>query len=193
MQVRHDQPMQKAVELLRLYRERGDLAYEGEGITQLQHGWQCARLARQAGATPALQLAAWLHDLGHLASGLEGTPTLRGVDDGHEHAGARLLEKLFGAAVAEPVALHVAAKRYMVAMRPGYLAALSADSTRSLALQGGPMNAGECTAFAASPWAGDAQRLRTWDDLAKDPALKPVSNDAALAALAALMESVSDR
>jgi predicted HD phosphohydrolase len=183
--------MNKAIELLRLYRERGGLAYEGEGITQLQHGWQCARLARQAGASPALQLAAWLHDVGHLTSGLAGTPTLRGVDDSHEHAGARLLGALFGVAVAEPVALHVAAKRYMVTIRPGYRAALSADSTRSLALQGGPMSAEECTSFAGSPWADDAQRLRAWDDLAKDPFLKPASDDAALASLAALMESVT--
>ena len=67
-----------------LFAEHGDLCYEGEGITQLQHAWQCGRLARQARATPELELAAWLHDLGHLMTGLQGSPAQRGIDDAHE-------------------------------------------------------------------------------------------------------------
>ncbi len=46
--------------IIALYAARGQLAYEGEGVTQLQHGWQSTRIASRAGAGPALQLAAWL-------------------------------------------------------------------------------------------------------------------------------------
>jgi phosphonate degradation associated HDIG domain protein len=170
-----------------LYAERGHFAYEGEGVTQWQHAWQSARLARLAQAAPALELAAWLHDLGHLMSGLAGTPTLDGVDDRHEEVAARALRPLFGDAVAAPVALHVAAKRYLVATAPGYRERLSADSVRSLALQGGPMSNAECEAFRRLPHAGDALRLRAWDEAAKDAALLPPDPAAAQAELRALM------
>lgn len=170
-----------------LFRERGHLAYDGEGVTQLQHGWQSARLARRAGAGAALELAAWLHDLGHLASGLPGSPTLEGIDDGHETLGAALLRPLFGPAVATPVALHVAAKRYLAATRPGYLQLLSPDSRRSLALQGGPMARPEADAFIAQAHARDALRLRAWDDGAKQAGLHPDDAAQALEELLALM------
>ena len=177
-------------QILLLYLERGGLAYDGEGVTQFQHGWQCARLAREAGASPALQLAAWLHDLGHLMTGREGTPTLQGIDDSHEALGAQALVAAFGAAVAEPVALHVEAKRCLVAAQPAYLESLSPDSVRSLALQGGPMSAEERVQYLLRPHAKDAMRLRVWDDRAKQPDLWPADPAAAWAELVALMESV---
>jgi phosphonate degradation associated HDIG domain protein len=170
---------------------RGHLAYEGEGVTQLQHAWQCGRLARQAGATAALQLAAWLHDLGHLMTDLEGSPTLRGIDDAHEARAAHVLAPVFGAAVAEPVALHVQAKRCLVTLRPGYFERLSPDSVRSLALQGGPMGQQEVEALLASPHGRDALRLRVWDDTAKDPALRFDSVAQAIGELRDLMAQVS--
>jgi len=177
--------------LLDLYRRRGDLHYEGEGVTQLQHGWQCGELALRAGATPELQLAAWLHDLGHLVSVLPGTPTTQGLDDRHESVAAALLRPLFGDVVAEPVALHVQAKRYLVGAQPGYRERLSADSLRSLALQGGPMDAAEQAAFGRRPFAGDAIRLRAWDDAAKTPGWQAPDRAAAIDALAALMRAVA--
>lgn len=173
--------------ILALYRSRGGLAYEGEGVTQLQHGWQCGRLARHAGATPALQLAAWLHDLGHLMTGWEGSPTVHGLDDAHEALAERVLTPLFGPAVGVPVALHVAAKRWLVGSQPGYRESLSPDSVRSLALQGGPMSLPECEDFVARPHAREALRLRVWDDRAKDPGLQPPDGESALEELAALM------
>lgn len=174
-----------------LFATRGHIAYDGEGITQLQHGWQCARLARRAGASPALQLAAWLHDLGHLMTGLDGTPTTRGVDDGHEHLAGRALCDVFGADVAGPVALHVLAKRCLVGAQPGYLDSLSPDSIRSLELQGGPMPADEAEAFMQRPHARCALRLRIWDDHAKNAALHPESRTQALEELQALMRQVA--
>lgn len=174
--------------IVELFARRGHVAYDGEGITQWQHAWQCGQLARRAGASPALQLAAWLHDVGHLLTGLEGTPTLQGHDDRHEALAAQALRPLFGAAVAEPAALHVEAKRYLVSSSPGYRERLSPDSIRSLALQGGAMNAADCAAFLRMPHAADAMRLRVWDDMGKEPAWQPGAD--AEAELIALMRSI---
>jgi phosphonate degradation associated HDIG domain protein len=174
-----------------LYRWHGKLANEGEGITKLQHAWQCAQLARRAGATVALQLAAWLHDVGHLMTGLQGTPTARGINDGHETLAARALEPLLGPEVAQPIALHVDAKRYLVHTQPEYALRLSPDSVRSLALQGGQMTAAEAHVFIQKPFVRDALRLRTWDDLGKDPDWQPGSTDEALTWLHQLLGQVS--
>ena len=186
-------PMQdpvQTVDVVDCLRRHGGLSYEGEGISQLQHAWQCARLAQRAGAPPALRLAAWLHDLGHLLTGLQGSPTLHGIDDRHEALGAAVLRGQFGPAVSEPVALHVSAKRCLVATRGDYASGLSADSVRSLALQGGPMDDAECAAFLALPMARDAMRLRVWDDLAKQPDWRYDSENAALAELSALVQAL---
>ena len=130
--------MHSTESVLALYARRGDLAYDGEGISQLTHGWQCAQLALRAGASPALQLAAWLHDLGHLLTDLEGSPTLRGIDDRHEITGASVLLAIWGADVAEPVRLHVQAKRYRVATQQ--TTSMRCHRIRSAALRckGGP-------------------------------------------------------
>jgi phosphonate degradation associated HDIG domain protein len=177
-------------DILDLYRQRGALAYEGEGITQWQHAWQCGRLAAAAGASPALRLAAWLHDLGHLVTGLEGTPTLRGLDDRHEALAERILHPLFGDVVSQPVALHVQAKRYLVGTRPAYAESLSPDSQRSLALQGGPMSPDECADFASRQFADQAVQLRAWDDRGKRSDWHPADPQAAWDELAALMSQL---
>lgn len=179
--------MKRWDDVLALYGRLGQLAYAGEGVTQWQHAWQCGQLARNAQATPALQAAAWLHDLGHLLDGETDTPSLHGVDDRHEARAAALLQPLFGTAVARPVALHVQAKRYLVTTRPDYAARLSADSQRSLALQGGAMPAHEAALWRAQPHAVDALRLRIWDDLAKHPGWQPASREAAMAELGELL------
>ncbi|MDY0744437.1 phosphohydrolase [Paucibacter sp. R3-3] len=174
-------------DLIRLFERHGHVEYAGEGVTQWQHAWQCGQLARNAYAVAPLQLAAWLHDIGHLLDGEADTPTLHGHDDRHEARAAALLAPLFGDAVARPVALHVEAKRYLVTRQPDYAARLSADSVRSLALQGGPMGADEAERWRAQPHADDALRLRAWDDQAKSPARWPPSREQALEQLAALM------
>jgi len=160
--------MQKMMDsLLALYEQSGDLVYSGESVSQLMHAWQCGRLAEKSGASAALQLASWLHDIGHLWVNLEGTPTLRDQDDVHEAMGAQLLYPVFGPAVSEPIRLHVLAKRYLVSTRETYARKLSPDSIRSLRLQGGVMTPEECAAFEAEPFFADAVRLRVWDDLGK--------------------------
>lgn len=177
-------------EIVDLYARKGGLRYAGEPVTQLQHAWQCAQLAARAGAAPALRLAAWLHDIGHLYADDPGTPTLAGVDDRHERMGAAALRPLFGDAVAAPVALHVDAKRYLVGARPGYFARLSEESVRSLALQGGPMADEERARFESLPFFADALRLRAWDDAAKAGDWAAPDPEIALAELAGLMAAV---
>jgi gamma-butyrobetaine dioxygenase len=100
-------------------------------------------------------------------------PRPRGTDNRHSDAGADWLAQWFGEEVTEPVRLHVAAKRYLCAVEPGYLAALSPASAYTLEVQGGPMTTAERAEFEANPQAGVALRLRRWDDEAKDPAASP--------------------
>jgi phosphonate degradation associated HDIG domain protein len=178
-------------EIVELFACRGGMRYEGEAVSQLQHAWQCAQLARQARAPSALQLAAWLHDLGHLLTDMPGSPTLVGVNDGHEHVSAAALQPLFGDDVTAPIALHVEAKRYLVTVRAGYFERLSADSIRSLALQGGPMSNEEAEGFLARPFSREAIRLRAWDDMAKAADWLPESEGAALSELADLVSKLS--
>ena len=149
---------------------RGAEQYSGEPVTQLEHALQTAARAEAEGADDELVTASLLHDLGHLLQDLgsgDDSPTLRGVDDVHQYAALPFLRGLFGERVLGAIRLHVDAKRYLCATRPGYPAALSADSQRSLLLQGGVFNADQATAFIAHPGAPDAVRLRLWDDLAK--------------------------
>ncbi|MDP3761166.1 MAG: phosphohydrolase [Ramlibacter sp.] len=154
-----------------LFAERGGERYAGEAVTQLEHALQCALLAEADGADDELVTAALLHDLGHLLHDLGDTPSLQGVDDIHQYRALPFLRGLFGEAVIEPVKLHVDAKRYLCATRPGYFAALSDDSKRSLGLQGGIFNEGQAEAFIAQRGAADAVRLRVWDDQAKTAGL----------------------
>ncbi len=177
--------------LLAVYQAQGHRMYDGEPVTQLEHACQCGYLAEKSGAHSALQLASWLHDVGHLWVNAEGSPTLRGENDAHEEVAARLLMPLFGSAVSEPVRLHVAAKRYMVTTRPTYAKKLSSDSVRSLALQGGLMSEEECAQFELEPYASDALKLRVWDDLAKNASWFEVDRDEAFEQLSALMDTVS--
>jgi gamma-butyrobetaine dioxygenase len=136
----------------------------GEPVPIGEHMLQAGALAEAAGAAAALVAAALLHDIGHLLGGDDG-------EERHGASGARWLSQWFGDAVTEPVRLHVPAKRYLCAADPGYLALLSAESVRTLSMQGGPMTAAEVASFEALPFYGDAVAVGRWDDQAKDPAV----------------------
>jgi phosphonate degradation associated HDIG domain protein len=167
-----------------LFARRGGEMYAGEPVTQLEHALQTAALAEGDGADDQLITASLLHDLGHLLQDLGETPTLRGVDDVHQLAALPFLRGLFGERVLGGIRLHVDAKRWLCFSRPGYRTALSADSQRSLTLQGGVFDAAQAAAFIAQPGAQDAVRLRLWDDLAKTAgaATPPLSHFLAIAA-----------
>src|SRR5580704_13155026 len=149
-------------EIFQAFDARGGEAY-GEDVSQLDHALQCALLARDDGAGEALIAAALLHDYGHLFEG-RGEAAGEGHDARHEAFGARLLERWFGPEVTRPIALHVAAKRYLCATEPAYEAGLSAASVLSLSLQGGRYDPGQCRRYERAPFAADAVRLRRWDD-----------------------------
>jgi [1-hydroxy-2-(trimethylamino)ethyl]phosphonate dioxygenase len=164
--------MSVAADILAIYGAHGAGSYFGERVSVTEHCLQAAHFAQAAGAPEALVVAALLHDIGHL---LEAAPDDIGewtVDAHHEQTGARWLARHFGAAVSEPVRLHVAAKRYLCATDVHYLARLSPASVHTLRLQGGLMNAHEVTQFEAERFSQDALRLRRWDDQGKIAGLK---------------------
>jgi phosphonate degradation associated HDIG domain protein len=158
-------------EIMDLFARRGTAAYHGEAVSQTEHALQAAELAEREGASDNLVVAALLHDVGHLLDGQDEDLADRGLDGRHEEAGCSWLALHFGSTVTEPIRLHVAAKRYLCAIDPGYLADLSPSSRLSLSLQGGPMSAEERANFESNPSYHDAVRLRHWDDTAKVPGL----------------------
>ena len=155
-----------------LLERRANGAYGLHDVTQREHALQAAALAEADGQPDALIAAALLHDIGHLVHDLGENPAAEGVDDRHEELGHAWLIRHFGPEVTEPVRLHVAAKRYLCAMEADYFARLSPDSVRSLALQGGPMDAAEVAAFEALSHHSAAVTLRRYDEAAKVPRLE---------------------
>lgn len=151
------------------YFDRCGSEYYGEDATQLQHALQVADLAREHGCTEPMVAAALLHDVGRFMEDVDNDAELDGIDTRHEICGAALLNIYFGTAISEPVRLHVAAKRYLCAVEPEYLASLSRASILSLGVQGGPMSADEVRLFEAEPYYDDAVTLRRFDDLGKRP------------------------
>ena len=154
-----------------LFRRHGHEQYAGEPVTQLEHALQTAHLAEASGADDPLVTACLLHDLGHLLADQGATPTLRGIDDTHQYFALPFLRGLFPSGVLDAIKLHVDAKRYLCKVDAGYYERLSADSKRSLALQGGVFDESGAAAFLALPGARDAVMLRHWDDLAKQAGL----------------------
>lgn len=136
----------------------------GENVSMLSHALQTAAQARASGGTNELVLAGLLHDVGHLSerAGAWGDPD-------HAESGALRLQQLLPPAVVEPVRLHVAAKRWLVANDSTYLDQLSEASKVTLGQQGGPFDDIESAAFSDSMWAADGVALRRCDDHAKDP------------------------
>lgn len=178
--------LQGAEAAVSLLLERGGAMYGGEAVTQLEHALQAAQCAEQAGEADTLVVAALLHDIGHLMHGLGEDCADRGRNDHHEEVGARYLERTFGPAVAEPVRLHVAAKRYLVATDPEYRALLSPASVQSLALQGGAFGRQGILGFERRKFGPEAVRLRRYDEAAKVPG----ATTAALEHFAAIARSL---
>ncbi|MER7584922.1 TauD/TfdA family dioxygenase [Kitasatospora sp. NPDC097691] len=150
-----------------LFAGEGAGEYLGEEVTMAEHMLQAAAAAEAAGAPDHLVAAALLHDVGHFRGALHGRDLMQGNDNRHSDTGADWLARWFGPEVTEPVRLHVAAKRYLCAVEPGYRDRLSAASEYTLTVQGGPMSGAEAAAFAELPGAVDAVAVRRWDEQAK--------------------------
>ena len=139
-----------------------DLTGAGEfgGYSLLEHLLQCADLlAEWRPHDDELVVAGLVHDLGHVLAG--------GDEDRHGEVAAEFVRPLLGDRVADLVALHVPAKRYLVAVADGYGDLLSPASTASLSEQGAAMSVEEQRRFEAEPRAADAVLLRKADDQAK--------------------------
>lgn len=132
----------------------------GQPVTQLDHALQTAAILRlDQPEDVELAVAGLVHDLGHLLPGAR--------DETHAADGAAAVRAALGERVAGIVALHVEAKRYLVATDRNYKARLAGDSVVSLDRQGGSLAPAEETAFVARPWAREAVALRRADDGAK--------------------------
>lgn len=169
-----------------LFETRGSNQYGGEAVNQLEHALQAAVLAETLGAKPSLVVAALLHDMGHFIDE-NGSPEgcEANLDDKHEHKANQWLLNHFGAEIADPVRLHVLAKRYLCTVESHYENQLSPTSRKSYYDQGGPMSADEQAKFEGEPMWEDALKLRRWDDLAKDPSKLTPSLDSFLPLIAA--------
>lgn len=172
-----------------VFARRGAESYLGEPVTMAQHMLQGARLAEREGAGDALVAAALLHDIGHFTGEFGAYTPGDKQDRYHDRAGGAILAPFFPPEVAEPVRLHVAAKRFLCATEPDYLQKLSRASTHSLGLQGGPMNAAEVAQFRANPHHLAAVRVRRWDDAGKVAGMKT----RAFADYAPLLQRLVDR
>ncbi len=164
--------MSLADEIIGIFASRGSAAYFGERVSMTEHSLQAAYFAREESAPGELVLAALLHDIGHL---VEDVPDELGdwtSDARHEETGAGWIAKRLRPEVAEPVRLHVAAKRYLCATDPNYVALLSQASIVTMGLQGGPMSADEVLQFEKERFHRQAVRLRLWDDQGKVAGLK---------------------
>jgi [1-hydroxy-2-(trimethylamino)ethyl]phosphonate dioxygenase len=176
-------------EIFQVFREYGSEEYLGERVSMTEHMLQSAYAAEQDGAPPQLVAAALLHDYGHFIHDLPSDAADHGIDTQHEEVAHAFLSEHFGPEIAEPIRMHVAAKRYLCATDPSYLDELSPASVHSLNLQGGPYSPAEVAEFEMSPYARDAVRLRRYDDIGKVEGLETPDLEHYRAVLAASMRT----
>jgi [1-hydroxy-2-(trimethylamino)ethyl]phosphonate dioxygenase len=164
--------MKVTEEVFALFELQGAQAYFGEQVSTLEHCLQTAHFASLEGAAPNLIVAALLHDIGHLLENAPDDIAEWTRDTHHEQIGGHWLARRFRADVAEPVRLHVPAKRYLCASDASYMSRLSPASVKTLRLQGGPMSRQEVLAFETQRYCREAVRVRRWDDAGKVAGLK---------------------
>jgi phosphonate degradation associated HDIG domain protein len=164
-----EKAIQVADEIMNLYEHHGGSEYAGEKVSQLEHMVQAAELAEEKGFDEEVILAAFLHDIGHIAEEATGENEMDdfGLKD-HEALGALFLaEKGFSSRISKLVASHVNAKRYLTLKDPDYFNQLSEASKRTLEFQGGRMSTQEAEVFENDPLFPEIILMRRWDEQAK--------------------------
>jgi phosphonate degradation associated HDIG domain protein len=155
--------------IINLYKQHGGSEYAGEKVSQLEHMVQAAQLAESGGFDEEVILAAFLHDIGHLAEEATGENEMDeyGIKD-HEALGAQYLsEHGFSSKISKLVASHVQAKRYLTRKDPDYFNQLSEASRKTLDFQGGMMTVEEANVFERDPLFSEIIMMRRWDEQAK--------------------------
>ncbi|MEK8035036.1 HD domain-containing protein [Ideonella sp. DXS29W] len=152
--------------VLALFRARGhSLHDDGGGLSHMEHGLRCAKLAEEAGAPVPLIAAALLHDIGHLLDRSEGNDANR-TGDRHAAAGANLLDAVLGPTVAFPVRWHQDARRWLATSRT-HCRLLSYESRRAALRDGGVMGKFERETFLCRPFSSESITLCLWEERAK--------------------------
>jgi 2-amino-1-hydroxyethylphosphonate dioxygenase (glycine-forming) len=162
-------PQQATEEIFGLLQRRGQEAYIGEPVSQVEHACQSAQMAETAGYDDEVILAALLHDIGHLCA-LPGEDEMPGLGIlRHEQVGAIYLRSLgFSEKICRLVEGHVQAKRYLTFKNSQYFDKLSDASRQTLAWQGGKMGAEEAEAFESNFLFELMIKMRSWDEAAKE-------------------------
>jgi len=156
-------------EIREIFLSQGDEQYYGEPISQFEHAAQSAILAEKSGFDDEVQIAAFLHDIGHLlpASSEAELMEAYGRKDHEGVAADWLRERGFSEKIVVLVENHVNAKRYLCYANPAYYNNLSEASKHTLAFQGGKMEQQEAEAFEKNPYFDIIIRMRRWDEAAK--------------------------
>lgn len=162
------------LEIRQLFESQGDNEYYGENVSQYEHAAQAAILAKRQGYDEEVQIAAFLHDIGHLfpAQTEEELMEVYGRKDHESVASDWLRERGFGDKIGILVENHVNAKRYLTYIDEDYYEALSEASKQTLMFQGGRMTAKEGKEFEQNPYFETIIRMRRWDEAAKVEAMQ---------------------
>jgi 2-amino-1-hydroxyethylphosphonate dioxygenase (glycine-forming) len=158
-------------EINKLFLEHGSSNYFGENVSQFEHSAQTLMLAIKSQASLEIQVAAFLHDIGHLLDLKNEKKKMKNLGRlDHELAAALwLTERGFSEKIQIVIKNHVAAKRYLCFRSDTYFNSLSDASKETMKFQGGLMNNEEADVFEKSIYFEESIKLRIWDDLAKTP------------------------
>jgi predicted HD phosphohydrolase len=168
-------------EISALFTENGEEQYFGEKVSQYEHAVQAMQFAIDENQDTEMQIAGFLHDIGHMLQDIEAKEMdIYGRID-HEQAAANwLAERGFSSKIQTVIENHVAAKKYLCFRDSEYYGKLSDASKKTLEFQGGMMGEKEALAFEVSPYFKESIMLRRWDDQAKIPDSKPIELENAL-------------
>lgn len=163
--------MEKTIqEIKNIFTQKGGEAYYGEKVSQFEHGAQCFLLALSEDQVIDMQVAAFLHDIGHMIDASDSQDMDGFGNKDHELIAKNWLkERGFSEKIQTVVYNHVEAKRYLCFADKNYYDSLSDASKKTLEFQGGIMDENEAKAFREAPYFEESLLLRKWDDLGKIP------------------------